>query len=453
MARDSRRVETRNRIADNLLLRPVAFVLTGLVVAWLALAVDDLVPGLVPTSLQFGAESARLLYVTLAGALLTVAGLTFWVRSASVTLAASQYSARVVAEYLEDFYQQSMMSIMLGLFAYVVAVYRVLPVGRETAPHFAVLLGIVLAAGSIVVVMGAIRNAVRSMYPGQLARSITDVTLARIRSFAPRLPANGDRPRAIREDELPTHRGLVVPADHSGFVQEVDEDAILAFLPPGSTVVLRVRVGLFVIEGRPLLRVWSTPQVDAASLAATVRIGRSRILALDAEYGLQQLVDIAVGSLANHGDVGSAFEVLQHIQMVLQELARRQLSAPVIVVDGGTRILRERAYSYDDYVKLAFDRLRRAAVGYPSVLAAMMSTAHQLAVDLREDGRSGRAAVLAEQIHLLLATGERSPDMVAGDLQRLRERAGRFLAELSDVDAKGGTGPARVMVESSDDGA
>lgn len=42
----------------------------------------------------------------------------------------------------------------------------------------------VLSAGSIVVVMGAIRNAVRSMHPGQLAQSTTEVTLMRIRSFA-----------------------------------------------------------------------------------------------------------------------------------------------------------------------------------------------------------------------------------------------------------------------------
>ncbi len=418
----------QDRLRDSLLLRPVLFVLAGLVLAWLALALDDAAPTLLPTGLRFGAESARLLYVTLAGALLTVAGLTFWVRSASVSLAASQYSARVVSGFLEDFYQQSMMSIMLGLFAYVVAVYRVLPVTRESSPDVAVLLGIVLAAGSIVVVMGAIRNAVRSMHPGQLAQSITDVTLLRIRSFAPRQPGVSDSAAEAHETDIPARAGRQVRSDRSGFVQSIDEPAILAAVPAGSTVLVRVRVGLFVLERRPVVRVWTDGEVDVHAVRDAIHVGRHRILALDAEFGLQQLVDIAVGSLSNHGDVGSAFEVLQHIEMVLRELSRRALPRTATTMSDGTRIIRERAFTFDDYVAVAFDRFRRAAASHPSALAPMMTSAALLAEDLEEEGRPGRAATLRAQIPLILATAEASHDLVEADLQRLRARADRLLA-------------------------
>lgn len=419
----------QERLRDNLLLRPLLFVAAGLVLSWLALALDHALPSLLPSGLRFGAESARLLYVTLAGALLTVAGLTFWVRSASVSLAASQYSARVVSGFLEDFYQQSMMSIMLGLFAYTVSVYRVLPVGRETSPHFAVLLGIIASAGSIVVVMGAIRNAVRSMHPGQLAQSITEVTLTRIRSFAPRQRRVPDEPTSGRAAELPPRGGQLVRVDRSGFVQSIDEDAILAAVPPGSTVLLRVRVGLFVLERRPVVRIWTGGRVDVPAVRDAIRIGRHRMLALDAEYGLQQLVDIAVGALSNHSDVGSAFEVLQHIEMVLRELSRRALPETVTVTDSGTRIIRERAFTFDDYVALAFDRFRRAAASHPSALAPLMSSAALLAEDLEEEGRTGRAAILRRQIPLVVATAEASNDLVEADLERLRERATRLLGD------------------------
>lgn len=422
-----RRAEVRDRLRDALLVRPVLYVTLGIVLAWLALAVDDLVPNMLPTGLQFGAESARLLYVTLAGALLTVAGLTFWVRSASVSLAAQQYSARVVAGFLEDFYQQSMMSIMLGLFAYVVSVYRALPVGREISPHFAVLLGIVLSAGSIVVVMGAIRNAVRSMQPGQLARAITEVTLMRIRSFAPLRKGGDSDSRPLREGDVPAGPGRVVRMQRSGFVQHIDESAIAGAVAPGSTVLLRVRVGLFTIENRSIVRIWSDEPVDVEAIRDAIRIGRHRILVLDAEYGLQQLVDIAVGSLSTHGDVASAFEVLQHIEMVLRELARRELPEPVTTRRNGTTILRERAYSFDDYVSLAFDRFRRAAAPYPSALAPLMSSAHLLAEDLEEAGLSHRAQTLRRQIPLVLSTAEVSGSLVDEDVERLRQRARRLL--------------------------
>lgn len=421
-----RRARLWEGLHDSLLLRPVLFVGLGLGLAWLALGVDAFAPDLLPGFLRFGAESARLLYVTLAGALLTVAGLTFWVRSASVSLAASQYSARVVAGFLEDFYQQSMMSIMLGLFAYAVAVYRVLPVGRAEAPHFAVLLGIVLAAGSIVMVMGAIRNAVLLLQPGHLARRITDATNARIRTFGRRRRTRVAA--ATREHpEVPATGGQPIRARRSGHVQAIDAAAILDAVPPDALVLLRVRVGLYVLERRPVARVWARGRVDRTALLDGIVLGRRRMLALDAEFGLQQLVDIAVGALGKHRDVGSAVEVLQHIEMVLRELGQADLPDVQQVNDEGARLVQERVFTFAEYVSLAFSRFRRAARAHPTVLRAMVTSLALLAEDLDDLGWHDRANVVRAQVPLVVATAEASPELVSGDIEGLQERASRVL--------------------------
>ena len=413
------------RIRESVLLRPVAFVFAGLLLAAGTLALDGLLgPRALPSWLRFDADGARMLYATLAGALLTVAGITFWVRSATVTLAAGQYSANVVMGSLEDWFQQSIMSLMLGLFAFVVAVYRALPATRQgTMPDVAVLVGIVLAASSVVFVMAAIRNGVRSMYPGALGRKISDTTVERIRTTLPVVTGEPDD-APIAPPSTPSVR---VRAATSGWVAEIDEAALLHALPSEAVVQLEVRVGLYAVEGRPLAQVWDAHMDDAAverHVRSTIRIGR-RSLADDIEFGVQQLVDLAVGSLVGSAaDVTSAYEVVQHLELVLWELGRRALRPRASTDARGRTLIRARHITYDDYVRIAFDRLRRTSVTYPTVSGAMIVTASEVARDLEEAGLRGRAAILRHQVELILAAADR-PDILDSDRREL-ERLARW---------------------------
>lgn len=419
------RVQVPARVRGSVLLRPVAFVLAGILLAAGVLALDGLLgPRALPPWLRFDADGARMLYATLAGALLTVAGITFWVRSATVTLAAGQYSANVVMGFLEDWFQQSIMSLMLGLFAFVVTVYRALPATPQGAmPHLAVLLGIALAASSVVFVMAAIRNGVQSMYPGALGRKISDATVERIRAT---LPVVAGEPQDVRIAP-PSTPSIRVRAGTSGWVAVIDEAGLLEALPPGAVVQLDVRVGLYAVEGRPLAQVWDAGMDEAAverHVRSTIRIGR-RSLADDIEFGVQQLVDLAVGSLVGSAaDVTSAFEVVQHLELVLWELGRRALRPRASVDDRDRTLIRARHITYDDYVRIAFDRLRRTSVTYPTVSGAMIVTASEVARDLDDAGFRGRAAILRQHVELILAAADR-PDVLDSDRREL-ERLARW---------------------------
>lgn len=426
------RARLTSRIAESLLVRPALFVTAGLALAVACLWLDRVLgPEALPTWLQFDADSARILYATLAGALLTVAGITFWVRSATVTLAAAQFSANVVMGFLEDWFQQSVMSLMLGLFAYVVAVFRVIRPGEtDGTPDLSILVGIVLAASSVVFVMGAIRNAVRSMYSGALTRRISDTTVERIRTILPLEEREGAPDPTI---QAPAAASVRVRATRTGWVGTIDEAALLAALPPEAVVQLEVRVGLYLIEGRPLAQVW-TDGVSRERLEGIVRqavvVGR-RTVTGDIEFGVQQLVDLAIGSLVGTtADVTSAYEVVQHLELVLWELGRRRLPPRASIDERGRTLIRARHITYDDYVRLAFDRLRRAAVTYPTVSGALIVSASEIARDLEEAGFTHRAAALRRQVDVILDAARRS-DIVEEDLAQLQRLARRrWSAEL-----------------------
>lgn len=429
-----------NALRRSLFIRPAAFVAGGVALCAVTLAVDASALGaLVPSVLHFSAETARTLLGTLAGAMLTLAGITFWVRAASVQLAAGQFSNRVVHGFLEDWFQQSIMGLLLGIFAYIVGVFRVIPAagGLADPPQLSINLAVALAGGSVLVILHAIRNAVQSMQVEQLARRITDATVERIVLLpfvAEPMPV-----QALPPPPPPLRRGTVIRATSSGWVHRVDETEMLAHLPGHVTVRLEVRVGLFVLRGRPVCTVWGA-DLDAATVTqvrSRIRLGRNRPTGSDIESGIQQLVDLVVGSLS-HGlsDTTGAHEVLAHLEMVLAELSCRKLPSQGYTDGRGRLVLRSREFTWSDYVRAAFDRLRRATRPFPEITSGMVTMLGTLARDLEAAGHPDRAAPLWRQMRMAVEASEVG-NLFADDLQSIHEAAERQRAASQEETASG----------------
>lgn len=391
-------------IRHHIFFRPLVFIVAGVLAATGLLAVDAAAgPTLLPAWLRFDGGVARPLFISLAGATLTIAGLTFWVRAAAVQMAASQFTPRVVQGFLHDWFQQSIMGLLLGIFAYLVVVVGNLPDAGQPAPNLATVGGIGLAGGSLLAVLWAILNGVESMQAGELARRITELTVDRIHTHHPlgRLPTSD---RLIRP--VPASAGHVVRADASGWVQEIDEDRLLDPLPAEATLQLDVAVGLFVQQGRALCRVWTSSPLwldDEARLRRAIRLGRTRTARTDVHYGLQQLSDLARGCLTQGTpDPGAAIETIVHLELILRELLRRELPPVTSMDDQHRQLIRARSYAMDDYLRVAFHELRPVAAAHPSVVAVMLDTLETLARELEQAGHPERATSLRRQADLTL---------------------------------------------------
>jgi uncharacterized membrane protein len=429
------------RLRETVLWRPILFILGGLAVGLALLGLDAVVGEAVPGALRFPVTTSRLLLITLAGATLTLAGITFWVRAASVQLAASQYSPRVVHGFLQDWFQQSMMGLLVGFFACIVVILRVIPdptAGDAVGalPHLSILVSLCLAAGSVLVVLVAIRNSVRSMQAGELARRITDGTTDAIRRTY-RHGVTGSAGSLRRAHETPPGRGRPVRADASGWVHRVDEAELLSAVPEGATVRLDVRPGLFVAKGRPLATIWSDAAPAATAdrrVAEAVRLARTRGSSGEVQEGVQQLVDVALGSLTHAADTASAYEVIVHIELLMRELMVRDLPPSASEGEGGRWILRPRAYTFGDYVGEAYDRLRLAVAPHPTVVVGLLESLGGVVRDLEDLHGAGqapagsplaqRAEAFRRQARMLLEAS-RTQDHVAQDLALIDEVAVR----------------------------
>ena len=111
------------------------------------------------------AESSRALLSAIAGAMITVAGLTFSLTMVAVTQASSQYTPRILRNFMRDRGNQVVLGVYVGIFAYCLLVVRTIRSGEEGrfVPSLAVVFGIALAMGSVGVLIFFVHHIASSL--------------------------------------------------------------------------------------------------------------------------------------------------------------------------------------------------------------------------------------------------------------------------------------------------
>jgi uncharacterized membrane protein len=161
----------------------------------------------------------------------------------------------------------------------------------------------------------------------------------------------------------------------------VDRDGLVALARRADCVLeLLPMMGEFVPSGAPLFRVRGEPQrVDRAAAVALVAVGPERTHHEEPAYGLRKLVDMAERAIAQpFNDPTTAVQVIHRLQDCLRLLAVRPFpSGDHVDADGRVR-LTIRTLDWDGYVRLAFDELRLAGAGVPTITRRLVAALQDL---------------------------------------------------------------------------
>jgi uncharacterized membrane protein len=340
-------------------------------------------------------ESARAVLSTVAGATMTVAGIAFSVSILTLQLASSQYSPRVVSGLFRDPFNKRVIGIVVGTFAYCLVVLRAVRTGIEdgaeaVVPNVSVTVGLLLGIVAILAIVAFINHNAHTMDISEILAIVT-------REATHHLDDQRDLPepsKKQRADVVPAGPGCVVTMQQEGWMQIVDESAVLMAVPEGSTVRLDTAVGRYVFRGSPLCTVWPVPdEADevAERLRAAVKVGSTRTLRQDPSYGLRQLADVAIKALSpGINDPTTAQDAIFHLTSVLRELLVRP-APPRDLCHGTRRLVLPEKPGYAEWIALTFDEIRQDAAPHPTV-----------------------CVYLLESMSLLLQSGAaRDPDVVA----------------------------------------
>ncbi len=178
-----------------------------------------------------GAGGARGMLSTIAGSMMTVVGVTFSMTLVALGLASSQYTSRILRNFMRDRVTQVVLGIFSSIFAYSLIVLRTIRSGDEGVfvPSLAVFFGVVLALGGIGVLIFFIHRIAGSIQASSIIAAVANETMVAVDRLSPQKVGQ----ESVDEDEdrahipLPERKWQAVPAQRNGYIQGVDNAALL----------------------------------------------------------------------------------------------------------------------------------------------------------------------------------------------------------------------------------
>ena len=378
-------------------------------------------------------DDARTLLVGISGAIITVIALVLGLTLVALQLSSTQYSPRVLRNFLRDRPNQLFLSVIVATFAYSAAgLYTVGESGErrtDSYPQLAVTFAIVLLFVSLGALIFFLDHLAHSIQIDRLMAGIERATIQVINEELPGLcPGSGPG-----EAPGPPVWAVAIRARGHGYVQTIHAERLLPLAEQlGVSVQIVPLVGEHVVLGRPIAYAWRTsleqqppdPSALAAAVQESVRIGYQRTLQQDVRFGMRQLVDIALRALSPAvNDPYTAIQAIHRLTVLLCALAPRPLGDYVITGREGPARVIIRAPSFAAYIDLACSQIRRYGAAEPTVTAALLVMLQDTLALISDPSRE---QALADQARLILSDAERSTPQPA-DLLQVRDQAASLL--------------------------
>lgn len=432
---------------------PTLFVLGSIVLAQGMIEIDHALPvgkleSWLPRVFSVGPAGARSVLATIAGSMISVAGVAFSITIVALSLASSQYTSRILRNFMRDRANQAVLGAFVGIFVYCLWVLRTISEGSDESysfvPPMAILMAVVLALVGIACLIFFIHHIARTIQAEHIILAATNETLSAVERLFPE--AMGEGPGTGEgASELPGMPGedadwRSIPARSTGYLQSVDEQGLMDFAHDRG-VVVRVEfcVGEFVVEGAALASLTAPP--PPASAAATnqpggdtagelrglIAMGGQRTMVQDASYGIRQIVDVALKALSpGVNDTTTAVSCVEHLTAIMARVAERKMPSRFRLKDGQVRVIVQRP-SFEALLGGAFDQIRQSAGGNVATLGALVDG---LAVIAERTNDAGRRGAIARQLGLVAELAGRTIEQDA-DRVSVEDAAGRVRAVLS----------------------
>ena len=378
-----------------------------------------------------GAEGARGLLQTVAGSMITVAGLTFSITMVALTFASSQFGSRLLRNFMADTGNQLVLGTFVATFIYCLLVLRTVRSNgdSEFIPYISVTVGLVLTLVSLMLLIYFFHHMALSLQaPYIVAEVAGDLLHAIERLFPSEVGTIAPEEREQRnEEDVPPEfeeQARLVESDVNGYVQAIDESELMAIARENDLVIkLAHRPGHFQLKGDALAYVWPPDRLDERleqELNGTFIIGKQRTYTQDVEFGIEQLVEVAERSLspAINGSF-TAIACIDWLGAALAKLLEKGFPSPYRYdQEGNLRIFFERPQTLVGVIDTSFDQIRQAARDNVAVRIRLLE---KIAIlhKLTDDPEAIRAL---ERQAKMIENGSDDEEVVKNDQQDVEQR-------------------------------
>lgn len=399
------------------LVRPLSIALilgcAGAVLSWLEESIPALSQWLPSVLFPSHADPqiAQIILGGIAASIMTVVSIVFAILLMTLTLASMQFSPRIIVSFTRDRVTQWTLGIFLGTFLYCLAALpaaRSLP--RPFAPVATVLGAMLLAIACVGWLLFFIHHISQAIGVNQIVDRIASETEAVIDEMMP-WPSRSDRPANIGTG-LEDLSGAAVLNGSSGYIRFLDTERLIV-LAKSYHVKIRVRrrVGQFIPAGVPLLvlsKAGKLPEEAIVDFQSAFDLGPSRTLQQDVEFGVLQIVDIALKAISPAvNDPTTAISCVDQLSRILIRFVSREQPESLLYDPPGVLRVDVKWIDFERLLESAFEQIRMYSKGDVAVSLRLLRALGDIAT-----------GAPAKHRHALVEFGRR---VVSGCSERLAE--------------------------------
>ncbi len=353
-------------------------------------------------------SGARALLQTIAGSMITVAGVTFSITIAAVANTSAQFGPRLMTNFMNDRGNQITFGTFVATFLYCLLILRTVRGGDDLSaadvfvPNFAILGGLFMALASLGVLIYFIHHIPESIHISEMTASVGRRLMSRIDALYPS-PMREDTPNEsgeraeIKSLNLPTEDVQAVYPSTTGFVQRVDRKHLSRVAQSNDVVLWVVKsAGDFASPGTPLVLAKPAGPVSegvSADIRAAFVLGLRRTPSQDVLFLVNQLVEVAARALSpGVNDPFTATSCIDWLAAALGQLAGRATLSPYELDKSGNVIVTATQVDFERVADAIFSQLRPYVQADRNASAHTLRTMMELLAQLRTDEQ--RAIVL-----------------------------------------------------------
>lgn len=250
-----------------------------------------------PTPAITSVEGARTMLSTIAGSMITVAGVTFSITIAAIAYTAGQFGPRILNTFLGDRGNQLTLGIFIATFVYCLVVLGRLDEGKVVPQISMAVVGVLtfLCTGFLVYFL---HHVPRSIHISNIVSKLGSKLVQRVEER---------RAKGVREDvEIPNgffEDARIVRSSEPGYVQVLSPESIIkAIAKRGGIYVSYVREGDFVIQGSVLglyrLKSGDRDQDLEHDVRSAIQIGSEESSVRDIRLLGGELIEVAARALS-----------------------------------------------------------------------------------------------------------------------------------------------------------
>jgi uncharacterized membrane protein len=249
-------------------------------------------------------DDARAILGAMMGAVATVLALIFSVALLVLSMVSTLFGPRLLYRFLQDWVPQVTIGLFMGTFVYICLVFLVTHQEPQSTfiPQVSLIMSwvlVVLSFGFLVYYSHRVAKSIQN--PDMIGAIVDDLYVA---AGGAHISGPGEGAGSLPDDDAVLRQaetGATVTCMKSGYLQHVDHGALVAAAHKADAIiVLKFRPGQFVLRGEPLAAVIPADKIGLTAMAIDrgVSIGRHRTLTQDSEFGIAQVVEIAIRALS-----------------------------------------------------------------------------------------------------------------------------------------------------------